>query len=234
MPARARNLATIALTCVMAVLLCLAQTASAVAAKSPAKTASGNFFGESNIYTGEILPESLQPQWEIPPITTQLASGRQVWLSPDPIGEQGGLNLYGYVKNEPTQRVDLLGLRTYQIGISLGGRFFGDLNLNAGFVFDDNGGIGFYRAVQLGVGAGAGVSGGIAFGTSNGDCIEDMAGPFTNISAEIGGGIDGSAEGFWGEGSKGQPIVGGGFTAGIGVGAGFAVGRSNTWVDRIR
>ena len=159
-------------------------------------------------------------------------SGR--WLSADPIGEAGGMNLYGYVGNDPTGRVDLLGLMTYQVGISLGGRFFGDLNLNAGLVFDSSGGFGFYRAVQLGIGAGAGVSGGIAFGASNGDCIEDMAGPFTNISAEIGGGLDGSAEGFWGEGSKGQPIVGGGFTAGVGVGAGFAVGKSYTWVDRMR
>jgi RHS repeat-associated protein len=31
------------------------------------------------------------------------------WLSKDPIGERGGLNLYGYVKNDPLRRVDLKG-----------------------------------------------------------------------------------------------------------------------------
>jgi RHS repeat-associated protein len=32
------------------------------------------------------------------------------WLSRDPIGERGGLNLYGYVGNRPTMAVDPLGL----------------------------------------------------------------------------------------------------------------------------
>ncbi len=32
------------------------------------------------------------------------------WLSRDPIGEQGGLNLYGYVANDPANRVDPYGL----------------------------------------------------------------------------------------------------------------------------
>jgi len=33
------------------------------------------------------------------------------WLSRDPIAESGGVNLYGYVKNNPTTLVDLFGLR---------------------------------------------------------------------------------------------------------------------------
>ena len=35
------------------------------------------------------------------------------WLSRDPIGEQGGLNLHGMVGNDPTNRVDVLGLALY-------------------------------------------------------------------------------------------------------------------------
>lgn len=33
------------------------------------------------------------------------------WLSRDPIGELGGINLYGYVGNQPTRFVDPLGLQ---------------------------------------------------------------------------------------------------------------------------
>lgn len=32
------------------------------------------------------------------------------WISRDPIGEMGGLNLYGYVSNNPTNLIDFLGL----------------------------------------------------------------------------------------------------------------------------
>jgi RHS repeat-associated protein len=32
------------------------------------------------------------------------------WLSRDPLGEEGGLNLYGFVGNGPVGRVDLFGL----------------------------------------------------------------------------------------------------------------------------
>ena len=97
----------------MAILLCLAQTASAVAAKFPEKTASGIFFTDPNIYTGEILSESQQLQWKIDPAATPTASGRQDWLSADPIGEEGGLNLYGYVGGNPVNAIDPLGLRGY-------------------------------------------------------------------------------------------------------------------------
>ena len=43
---------------------------------------------------------------------TILASGRPFWLSRDPIGENGGLNLYGMVGNDPVNFADFLGLAT--------------------------------------------------------------------------------------------------------------------------
>ena len=38
------------------------------------------------------------------------ASGRLKWLNQDPIGERGGINLYGFVGNSPINRVDPFGL----------------------------------------------------------------------------------------------------------------------------
>ena len=35
------------------------------------------------------------------------------WLSRDPIGEEGGINLYGYVRNSPAGRTDPLGLQSW-------------------------------------------------------------------------------------------------------------------------
>jgi len=38
---------------------------------------------------------------------------KNVWLSRDPIGENGGVNLYGYVGNRPTNSFDSLGLEAW-------------------------------------------------------------------------------------------------------------------------
>lgn len=46
-------------------------------------------------------------------------SGR--WLSRDPIGERGGVNLYGFVGNNPVRRVDYLGLA---VTVDLGGNIW--------------------------------------------------------------------------------------------------------------
>ena len=45
-------------------------------------------------------------------LSSRTVSGRPDWLARDPIGENGGLNLYGYVGNNPIDRIDPLGLFT--------------------------------------------------------------------------------------------------------------------------
>ncbi len=40
------------------------------------------------------------------------------WLSRDPIGEEGGVNLYGYVENDPVDNTDSLGLETDTIEVT--------------------------------------------------------------------------------------------------------------------
>ena len=37
------------------------------------------------------------------------------WLSADPLGEEGGLNLYGFVGNEPISGIDYLGLKAWML-----------------------------------------------------------------------------------------------------------------------
>jgi RHS repeat-associated protein len=41
------------------------------------------------------------------------------WLSRDPIGESGGIDLYGYVGNSPTNAIDPFGLLAYVLSLSL-------------------------------------------------------------------------------------------------------------------
>jgi uncharacterized protein RhaS with RHS repeats len=42
-------------------------------------------------------------------------SGAGRWLNRDPIEEEGGLNLYGYVANNPLAFIDPLGLQSYEL-----------------------------------------------------------------------------------------------------------------------
>jgi hypothetical protein len=49
---------------------------------------------------------------ENPPTATKLVSGRPLWPNRDPIEEIGGFNLYGFVRNDGVNWVDILGLQT--------------------------------------------------------------------------------------------------------------------------
>ena len=50
-----------------------------------------------------------QPRRKIAPTATKTASGLSCWPSRDPIEEEGGLNLYGFVRNDGVNRWDYLG-----------------------------------------------------------------------------------------------------------------------------
>ena len=56
-------------------------------------------------------PQVLDRVPETPPHDYDPASGRPKWLSRDPIGEQGGVNLYGMVGNNAVNHWDYLGLK---------------------------------------------------------------------------------------------------------------------------
>ena len=47
--------------------------------------------------------------------------GVSAWLSRDPIGEEGGLNLYSYVGNSPQNFIDPYGLVGWGFALGAGG-----------------------------------------------------------------------------------------------------------------
>jgi uncharacterized protein RhaS with RHS repeats len=54
--------------------------------------------------------ESLENAMGCEDSANETASGRRSWLNMDPIGERGGINLYGFVGNDPVNWIDSLGL----------------------------------------------------------------------------------------------------------------------------
>jgi hypothetical protein len=73
-----------------------------------------------------LAPQMTKPRRVAKLAATKSASGPTVWPSRDPIQENGGLNLYGYVLNNPINWVDPLGLDTaVYIGLNTTGNPFG-------------------------------------------------------------------------------------------------------------
>lgn len=120
---------------------------------------------------------------------------------------------------------------TFQVGLSLNGQL-GPVNgnWNVDLAFDTQGHVGVYDTPGFGGGVGADVSGGLSFAVSNGGSINDLAGPFGYGTGSLGAGLNGTADGFIGNGSQNQPIVGGGFSVGLGGGGGAAAGVSQTYI----
>ena len=119
------------------------------------------------------------------------------WISRDPIGETGGLNLYGYVINNPVNFVDPAGLfgifgfgggnieagagsgggaqagsGAGVFGGGTGGINVGGFTQTGSFASEEFGGKGneFAAGASLGLGAGLGIT--------NADCAEQLKGPF--------------------------------------------------------
>ena len=53
------------------------------------------------------------------------------WFSSDPIEEQGGVNLYGFICNNPVSQVDYFGLVDYKFEVTEGNPFSGGSILGA-------------------------------------------------------------------------------------------------------
>ena len=69
-----------------------------------------DFFRLSNETHPAIRRQPAQPRRKIRPTAMKTASGIPYWPSRDPIGEEGGENLYGFVGNDGVDQIDELGL----------------------------------------------------------------------------------------------------------------------------
>jgi hypothetical protein len=75
-----------------------------------AKNRVWDFFDYPNKTRPANRRQPLQPRRKNRPTATKPASGIPYWPSRDPIGEQGGVNLYGFVGNDGVNKWDYLGL----------------------------------------------------------------------------------------------------------------------------
>ncbi len=92
--------------------------------RPPRKTASGSSRSNPDKHAYRITPQALKTRRKDRPTTTATASGVSVygyryyeshngrWISRDPIGENGGYNLYSFVNNDAVNQRDYLGLYT--------------------------------------------------------------------------------------------------------------------------
>ena len=82
----------------------------------PSKNRVWNFFPDSENRFGEKSTFDQCSCWENRLTLTIIASDHPLWPNRDPIGERGGLNVYGFVGNDGVNYSDSLGLFEYYVG----------------------------------------------------------------------------------------------------------------------
>jgi RHS repeat-associated protein len=152
------------------------------------------------------------------------------FLQPDPIGIEGGINLYAYVGNDPLNATDPSGLWTLQIGGSFYyniGWFGGQISL--GIVADSQGNAGFFGSATAGPGIGLGFKFAASGAVTNAPEIFNLQGQGSNLSIVGGAGAAGSFD-FGRFDSDGRRYRSIGASIGYGGGAAVSAGPSYTHI----
>jgi len=76
----------------------------------PSENRVWGFRGVSVSSVRKLAPQVVEAHQENSPTPTKTVSGIPYWLSRDPIAENGGINLYAYVNNDPINWLDFDGL----------------------------------------------------------------------------------------------------------------------------
>ena len=146
------------------------------------------------------------------------------WINRDPIGEAGGINLYGFVGNDPANMVDFYGLTTFASGIEIGGAI-GPLNFSVSAKqvvgFSKQGvSVGLIFTPSFGVGAGAEAHV-QAFGeVTDAYGVRDIEATSFEVGGSGGAGVSGAID-LVSSGDPLNPNTPRGVKAGLGVGGGL-------------
>jgi hypothetical protein len=157
--------------------------------------------------------------------TTPLGYGEQYVAAA--LRSASGSGPYVYANDNPLKNYDPTGLFT--VGICVHGEVNFILHIGAsGCVQGSSSGeVGGTVAGSVGLAAGAGVGATVGPQVSNAEHISELSGPFANTGGQLGVGPDVSLEAFGAPGQCG-PIVGGGVSAGAGLGVSRWIGGSYT------
>ncbi len=138
-----------------------------------------------------------------------------------------GSGWYVYANDNPLNNYDPTGLFTLGICVHGEVNFIIHIGASGCVQGSTSGEIGGTLAGSAGLAQGAGAGATVGPQISNASHISELSGPFANTGGQLGVGPDISLEAFGAPGACG-PVVGGGFSAGAGVGVSRWVGGSYT------
>ena len=144
------------------------------------------------------------------------------FLQRDPIGINGGLNVYAYVCNRPADKVDPMGLVSIGIGLEgefVGFGFSGSANVSLHGAWSRSNGFSCAPMITISIGTGIGIYGGVNVVTTGSTAprVSDLGGLGASIGFSGGAGIGAGGSLFL----NAPPVAGVTGTLGAGIGAGF-------------